>query len=86
MSESTKMACRTHGVMSLTGVMSGQLVCQRCKAPLEPVGPHSDHGRGDPDDGPDDIDCPCRGGLLEEECRATGCGYCFSPLRRDPSC
>lgn len=37
---------------------------------------HSDHGRGDAENGPDDPDCPCRNTNFREECAAAGCGFC----------
>lgn len=38
--------------------------------------PHRDHGRGDPEHGPDDPDCTCRGTTKEIECAKAGCGFC----------
>lgn len=37
---------------------------------------HSEHGRGNADDGPDDPDCPCRDTPQQTECAGTGCGFC----------
>lgn len=39
---------------------------------------HSEHGRGSPELGPDDPDCPCRKTELEGACAEAGCGFCIS--------
>lgn len=37
---------------------------------------HTHHGRGTPESGPEDPDCPCRSTILQVECAKTGCGFC----------
>jgi len=44
---------------------------------------HGQHGRGAPDGGPDDPDCPCRGSVLEVACAAAGCGFCVASLEKE---
>lgn len=41
-----------------------------------PPSPHADHGRGTPEDGPEDCDCPCRSTPDQGACAAAGCGFC----------
>lgn len=58
-------------------------ICGQVEADLEdscPAASHADHGRGSPDDGPDDSDCPCRGTVQQAECADSGCGFCAAAL------
>lgn len=48
----------------------------------EPVD-HATHGRGQPETGPDDPDCPCRGTGLQRRCAQAGCGFCRCELEGD---
>lgn len=41
-----------------------------------PPSPHADHGRGTPEDGPEDCDCPCRSTPDQDACAAAWCGFC----------
>lgn len=41
-------------------------------------GVHAKHGRGQPESGPDDHDCPCRGTPQQLACADAGCGFCVS--------
>lgn len=45
---------------------------------------HADHGRGTPEDGPDDGDCPCRTTQDQGACAAAGCGFCLSARNVQP--
>ena len=38
--------------------------------------PHAGHGRGTPEDGPEDCDCSCRATPDQGACAAAGCGFC----------
>lgn len=40
---------------------------------------HDGHGSGSAESGPDDYDCPCRGGPHQAECaEEAGCGFCVA--------
>jgi hypothetical protein len=37
---------------------------------------HDDHGRGTVEEGPIDLDCPCRNSPKQAACAEEGCGFC----------
>lgn len=42
---------------------------------------HDEHGRGSPEYGPDDPDCPCRlTNGLRQQCARSGCGFCVAAI------
>lgn len=44
---------------------------------------HADHGRGSPESGPEDPDCPCRATALQAACAKEGCGFCVCDAPAD---
>ena len=44
---------------------------------------HAGHGRGNPETGPDESDCPCRTGPRRQDCAASGCGFCRAASKDD---
>ena len=44
---------------------------------------HGDHGRGSAEGGPEEPDCPCRGGPEQTACAKEGCGFCRPAGDRD---
>lgn len=65
-----RRCCRTNPV-------NGHDLCATC---LEAKRQHGKHGRGDPESGPDDPDCPCRRTKEQAACAVAGCGFCIAAL------
>jgi hypothetical protein len=42
---------------------------------------HNNHGKATEEDGPEDLDCPCRGSPAAIDCADEGCGFCSAEVR-----